>query len=132
MKSNVPVCTVQKQEAQQHRHAAQHGEQEKVQRRAVPLLAFAEELDEEEGRHQHQFPVQEPVEKVQRGEGAKQPGEKQAEQNKIGARPVVVLPRSQHNERREKRRQQQHQRVRAVEADEIIERSSVESTLPFR
>ena len=33
---------VQKQEAQQHRHAAQHGEQEKVQRRTVPFLAFAE------------------------------------------------------------------------------------------
>ena len=40
---------VQKQEAQQHRHAAQHGEQEKVQRCAVSLLAFAEEFDEEKG-----------------------------------------------------------------------------------
>ena len=110
---------VQKQEAQQHRHATQHGKQKKIQRCTVPFLAFAEELDEKEGWHQRQFPIQEPMEKVQRSEGAKQAGEQETEQHEIGARPVGVLPRSQHNERREQRRQQQHQRVGAVQAHEV-------------
>ena len=61
------------------------------------------------------------MEKVQRGEGAKQAGEQQAEQHEVSAWPVGVLPRSKHNERCEQRREQQHQRVRAVEADEIVD-----------
>ena len=55
---------IQEQKSDEHRHAADDREQEKVQRRTVTVFAFAEKLDEEKCRHEGEFPVDEPVEEI--------------------------------------------------------------------
>ncbi len=71
MKSKLPVAQKEGQETQQQRHAADHRVNKKLRRRRR-RAGPTPKLDQEECRDQAQFPEQEPVEEIQRGERAEQ------------------------------------------------------------
>ena len=86
----------------------------------MAVFPLAKKLNEEKCRHQCQFPVEKRVEKIQRRERPTQPGELQAQQREVRARPVGVFPGRQHHQRCQQRGEQQHERIRAIQADKII------------
>ena len=87
----------------------------------MPFHALAKQLDQEERRHKGQFPVDEPVEKVEGGEGAKQAGELEAEQGEVGAWSVGMAPGGEDDERSEQGGEEQDEGAGAVEADEVLD-----------
>ena len=66
---HVVVVEVEREDAEQHHHAADQGVQEELDRRVEAPVA-APDADQEVHRHQHDFPEQEEQQEVERDEGA--------------------------------------------------------------
>jgi hypothetical protein len=58
------VVEVQRQDAEQHDHAADEGVEEELDRRVEPAVA-APDADQEVHRHEHDFPEQEEEQEVE-------------------------------------------------------------------
>ena len=87
----------------------------------MPFHALAKQLDQEERRHKGQFPVDKPVEKVERCERAEQSGELQTQQGEVGLRAVAVPPRNPYHDQREQGGEEQDECVGAIEADVVVD-----------
>jgi hypothetical protein len=83
---------IQEKESEQHGHAANHSEKEKIEGGTVTVFAVTKHFYQEESWDERKFPIEKPVEKVERGEDAKESSELYGEQRKVGAGPILVFP----------------------------------------
>jgi hypothetical protein len=78
------------EESKQQGDAADHGVDQKLRGRGGAARS-SPELDEEKCRNQAELPKNEPVEEIERGEGAEQAGLQQQHQRKIESRAFLNL-----------------------------------------
>ena len=85
-------------------------------------LRASPELDEEEGGDEAEFPEGEPVEEVERGEGAEEAGSAEAERVRSRAGCAILdLPRGGHADGDDDGGEQQHQQAEAVDAEAVVD-----------
>jgi hypothetical protein len=111
---------VEREDAEQHHHAADQRVEEELDRRVQPPVA-APDADEEVHRHQHDLPEQEEQQEVERNERADHAGLEHQQED------VVLLhalpdgrPRRQDRDRAQQRRHQDQQDAEAVDAEEVV------------
>ena len=120
VKSNLPRGQEDGQEGEQQGHAAGHGIDEEL-RRGGSAQRSTPEPDEEERRDQAQFPEDEPVEEVQGGERAEEPGLQEKHQREIERHALLDVPRGQHGHRHHDGREQHHQQPESIHANAILD-----------
>src|ERR1019366_4173412 len=108
----------QSQERQQQGNTAGHCVNEELSRSRGALLSTPKP-DQEERRHQAQFPENEPMEEVQSGKSTEQAGLQKQDERKVEGRSWCDRPRNEQTHRHDNRGEQQHQKSQAIDAEEI-------------